>query len=96
MNKLQVQPRTLNFFGKRVEAARIGETWLEPSEICFPAGGMTRRAKVEFEDHSLGIVWCGVSDTFFSIPATATINGETVRGFITSDEHAFYFHADKA
>jgi len=46
------------------------DTWLESETLCYPKGGKTRRAyaiNVETGKHQL--VWCGIPDTYFSIPA---------------------------
>jgi hypothetical protein len=74
---------------------RIADTWLEAEEFCYPHGGMTRRAYVRFPDGVLRLVWCGIPDTYFSIPARTVryqLQGRAVKGFITSDESGFTFH----
>ena len=49
-------------------ATHLGETWLEPEELCYPNGGMNRRCRCRWPDGKLRIVRCGIHDTFFSIP----------------------------
>jgi hypothetical protein len=89
--KREPQPRASNFMGSRTTASRIADTWLEPEELTYPAGGMTRRARALCPDGALRVVVCGLPDTAFSIPARARINGRSVRGFVSSDERGFHF-----
>ena len=73
------------------ENVTIGDTWLEPEELCYPHGGMTRRAKAICEDGKLRVVKCGIPDTFFSIPAKLG----AAKGFVSSEESGFHFTAYK-
>jgi hypothetical protein len=45
------------------------DTWIEPESLCYPGGGMHRRARALCPDGKLRVVVCGLPDTFFSIPA---------------------------
>ena len=86
-------PRTSYFMGSR-ETPHVEPdgTWLEPESSCYPAGGMTRRARV----HTLAglrIVQCGIPDTYFSIPARLKVGKTTLRGFISSGDHGLHFTA---
>jgi hypothetical protein len=83
----QRKPRTSNFFGGRSEATvRPLGTWLEPEELCYPNGGMTRyAAAINVKTGRLNTVKCGIPDTFFSVPAKG--------GFLTtSDGGILRFH----
>lgn len=72
-----------------------GETWLEPEEAAYPNGGMTRKARVRFSDGKLRMIRAGIPDTYFSVPATARVNGRYVAGFITIDsKDELRFHAN--
>ena len=49
---------------------QAGDTWLEPEELCYPNGGMTRRCRARnVMTGKLRTVRCGIPDTYFSIPA---------------------------
>jgi len=72
---------------------RFGDTWIEPEDVCYPSGGMLRRARV-FVDRNphnptglpygeLRTVRAGIPDTWFTIPARLRYRGRTVRGFVT-------------
>jgi hypothetical protein len=61
-------------------------TWLEGEEFCYAGGGLCRRARVECEDGKLRVVRCSIPDTYFSIPAVATIKGKAVKGFVSSKD----------
>jgi hypothetical protein len=80
-------PRVSLFYGMRTVATPNPDgTWLEPEELCYPHGGMTRRAYVVFPDGVKRVVRCGIPDTLFSIPATVRIKGKTVSGYVTGTE----------
>ena len=81
--------------GRRTIAVHVGETWLEPEELCYPNGGMTRKAYAICEDGQKRIVTCGIPDTYFSIPAFRIIRGKRVKGYVSSDETGFHFKAYK-
>jgi hypothetical protein len=85
--KAPPKPRVCYYMTMRVEAT-INEdgTWLEPEEFCYPHGGFTRRAYAQFPDGKLRLVRCSITDTFFSIPGFARINGKRVRGFLSSND----------
>lgn len=84
-------PRDCNYYGKVTHPHKIGETWLEPEELCYPKGGMTRRALCLMPDATLRVITCGIPDTAFSIPARVRINDITIRGFVSSDETGYKF-----
>ncbi len=45
-------------------------TWLDPEELCYPKGGMTRKARAyNVNTGMLQTVACGIPDTAFTIPA---------------------------
>jgi len=89
------EPRVSTFMGAREEAQHKGGTWLEPESLCYPSGGMLRRARARFADGELRVVRCGIPDTFFSIPARAQVKGESVGGFVSvdTDKDEFTFTA---
>ena len=89
----QPKPRTSIFYGMRTEAhVNPNGTWLEPEELCYPHGGMTRKAYALFPDGEKRLVTCGIPDTYFSIPATPVkVNGSMMRGCIGSDENGIKF-----
>lgn len=80
-------PRVSNFYGMKSTAhVNPNGTWLEPEELCYPNGGMTRKAYVVCPDGVIRIVKCGISDTWFSIPARLCVKGQTITGFVTGEE----------
>lgn len=89
----QPTPRALNFFGMRSTATICPNgTWLEPEELCYPHGKMTRKAYALFPDGEKRLVTCGIPDTYFSIPAKPVkVNGAVVRGYVGSDEDGIKF-----
>lgn len=64
-------PREGYYYGMRIHPLLCeGGTWIEGEEYAYPNGGMTRRARVVIgESGKLGIVKCGIPDTYFTIPA---------------------------
>lgn len=88
------EPRDCNYLGMRTTGHKAANgTWLEPEELCYPKGGMTRRAYATCEDGVNRVVRCGIPDTAFSIPASAKIEGKTVKGYVKSDEDGYKFVA---
>jgi hypothetical protein len=73
----------------------IGDTWLECEALCYPDGGMNRRAYAICEDGVNRVIRCGIPDTVFSIPGRVQIDGKMVKGFVSSDEAGFKFTAYK-
>ena len=63
-------------------------TWLEPEELCYPNGGMTRKAYVVCPDGAKRVSTCGIPDTWFSIPARLRIKGQTITGYVTGTEQS--------
>ena len=61
-------------------------TYLAPEEHAYPHGGQTRRCTAIFPDGKVRVVWGGIPDTFFSIPAHATLNGKYVKGWLGFDD----------
>ncbi len=86
-------PRNSSYFGMRSAATVCSNgTWIEPEELCYPNGGMTRKAYALFPDGVKRVVICGIPDTYFSIPAKPVkVNGVAVRGYIGSDENGIKF-----
>lgn len=64
-------------------------TWIEPEELCYPNGGMKRRAMALFPDRRLRIVHCGIPDTYFSIPCRKTKTHG--RGYLAMNEGVLEF-----
>jgi hypothetical protein len=92
---LSVSPRSSNYLGMKSIPIVIADTWLEPEELCYPRGGMSRKALAHCEDGTLAVVVCGIPDTYFSIPAYRKVNGLRVKGFVSSSEDGFKFTAYK-
>lgn len=64
----------------------IGNTWLEPEDLCYPNGGYHRRCRAMNADTGkLVIVRCSIADTFFSIPAAGG-------GWVGSGDDGFIYH----
>ena len=86
-------PRNSIYFGMRSTATEYPNgTWLEPEELCYTHGKMTRKAYALFPDGVKRVVTCGIPDTYFSIPAKPVkVNGVAVRGYIGSDENGIKF-----
>ena len=82
--KTNPTPRAANFYGMRSTAhVNVDGSWLEPEELCYPNGGMTRRAFVAFPDGKMRVTICGLPDTYFSIPARIQIKKTTIHGYVT-------------
>lgn len=93
MKKVTV-PRSINYlYGLKDSPTVIGETWLEPEELCYPNGSMTRKAYCKCEDGKMRVVTCGIPDTYFSIPGFYRTHKARVKGFVSSDESGFKFTA---
>lgn len=71
--------------------------WIDKEELAYPAGSIRqsrRNGMVLFPDGKTRKVRLGVPDTWFSIPARASVNGRTVAGYVThSDELGYHFIA---
>jgi len=91
--KKQPMPRMSNFYGMKSSAHVYDNgTWLEPEELCYPNGGMTRKAYALFPDGEKRLVTCGIPDTYFSIPAKPVkVNGVSIRGYVGGDENGIKF-----
>jgi hypothetical protein len=50
-------------------------TYLAPEEHAYPNGGQTRRCRAICADGKVRVVYAGIPDTYFSIPAHR--NGRT-------------------
>jgi hypothetical protein len=81
---------------------RTAETWIDPEEYAYPAGGFTRNGRAEVRRNSFNpdvvlpygkvrAIRCSIPDTYFSIPARLRYQRRTVRGFITCDDGRYYF-----
>ena len=57
-------------------------TFIAPEDNAYPHGGQTRKCLVLFPDGALRRAWCGIPDTYFSIPAHARVSGRYVAGWI--------------
>lgn len=62
-------------------------TNLEPEERAYPNGGQTRRGEAICEDGKVRVVWAGIPDTYFTIPAHIRSGGKYVAGYLTSDSN---------
>lgn len=85
--KKEPTPRAATYYGMRTTPSygRLG-TWLEPEELAYPSGAMTRRARAINTQTGLPVVVrCGIPDTFFSIPCRGG-------GWMDSHEGIFRFH----
>lgn len=60
-------------------------TFVEPEEKAYNANMNTtqRRFRAICPDGIVRSGFCGIPDTFFSIPAKVTVKGKTVYGFIS-------------
>lgn len=66
----------------------MGETYIDDEAKAYntPNGGHSRSNRkgiVRFADGKLRTVRLGVPDTFFTIPAHATVNGKYASGFVS-------------
>ena len=88
------QPRSHTYYGMPFRPVLASnDTWLEPESLCYSHGGKTRRAYALCPDGHKRIVWCGIPDTYFSIPAKSIrINGKLTRGYIGSHNDAITFN----
>ena len=88
MPRIAPRPRPCRYYGTIVEGQVYSDgTWLEDEALCYPAGGMTRRAYALFSDGHRRVARCGIPDTFFTIPARAKVKGKTINGFLSSDDN---------
>ena len=71
----------------------MNRTYLAPESDAYPRGGQTRRCKALCADGKVRVVWAGIPDTYFSIPAHARINGRYARGFLTMENGEVIFNA---
>jgi hypothetical protein len=72
-----------------------GRTYLAPEAHAYPNGGQTRKGKAICEDGEVRTVYAGIPDTYFSIPAHATVDGKYTAGFLTNDDGEWHFTANK-
>ena len=81
------KPRRSSFAGMVTDAVIHPDgTWLEPEELCYPSGGMLRRAYATCEDGVKRVCVCGIPDTFFSIPARVRVKGGSARGYLSMSD----------
>jgi hypothetical protein len=66
-------------------------TWLQSEEYAGVNGAMTRKGRVLCDDNTLKAVYCGLPDTFFSIPGYIRVNGKRVKGFVSHENFTFRF-----
>lgn len=57
-------------------------TYLAPEEHAYPNGGQTRKCRAYYPDGKVRTVWCGIPDSFFSIPAHGRYKGRYARGYL--------------
>lgn len=83
---MRIHTRTINRHPSNVAS------WIESEEYAYTARGkQTRKAHVLFPDGKMRVAFCGIPDTYFSIPAHARIKRKYIKGYITSGENAFEF-----
>jgi hypothetical protein len=58
-------------------------TWLQDEAFAYPNGGQNRRGAAICPDGKLRIVWAGIPDTFFTVPAHTRINHKYVAGYLS-------------
>lgn len=58
-------------------------TYLAPEEHAYPHGRRTRRCKAICPDGKIRVVWAGIPDTYFTIPAHTRIKGKYARGYLS-------------
>lgn len=79
-------PRVSHFMGMREQGTILPNgTWLEDESMCYPGGGMHRRARALCDDGKLRVFRCGLPDTYFSIPVKGG------KGYLTMREGWFIF-----
>jgi len=66
-------------------------TWIQSEEAAYPHGGMTRKGRCLCDDGKLRAVYCGIPDTFFSIPAYRRINNKRINGYVYSEDGTYMF-----
>ena len=95
--KAEPKPRQGHYLGAPIHnQTSANGTWLEGEEFAYPHGNLTRRCRASCQDGQLRVIYCGIPDTYFSIPARARINGQAVRGFVThNEETGFQFTHSK-
>lgn len=59
-------------------------TWLQGESFAYPNGGQSRRGQAIYPDGTLRMVYAGIPDTYFSIPAHGRIAGHYVAGYLTT------------
>jgi len=87
-----------SFFGMRVRIQKFNaDTWIESEEAAYPKGGKTRdgEARVDNPAGRLVKIKAGVSDTYFTIPATAIEGKQKIAGYLTVDSETLVFHGRK-
>ena len=96
------KPRIGIYYGMPIHNSKgaMG-TWLEGEEFSYASKtgqAMLRRAYCLDSTGALRVVRCCIPDTWFSIPAVATIKGARVKGYIYSEDYGvsnciYRFHA---
>ena len=61
---------------------QASKTWVQPEEYAYPHGGQTRKCLVLWPDGKARRAWCGIPDTYFSIPAHGRLGGRYVAGWV--------------
>jgi hypothetical protein len=79
-------PRTSHYMCSSEAPLMMSQgTWIEAESLCYPGGGMHRRARAICPDGQPRIIRCGIPDTLFSIPAKGG-------GWIGFDNGVVRFH----
>lgn len=83
-------------------ALELKRTYLAPEEHAYPNGGQTRKCRAIYPDGVVRVVWAGIADTYFSIPAHGRLKGKYLRGYLSVQDHPdlpdygeFVFHVYK-
>jgi hypothetical protein len=66
-------------------------TWIEGEFLCYPSGGMLRRAYAVCQDGVKRVVQCGLADTYTAIPARVKIQGRWRRGYVSINNGTITF-----
>lgn len=73
-------------------ASTGGKTWIEPEERAYSArGAMLRKGRAIWPDGKIRVVYAGIPDTFFSIPAHGKAKGGYFSGYVTSADGEYVF-----
>lgn len=69
-------------------------TYLAPEQDAYPNGAKRRKCKALL-DGKLITCWCGIPDTYFSIPAFYRKDNKRIRGWLSIDNNVLIFNEYK-